>query len=112
MIGTVTPEIAWSTAKSELPARLDALRSRSYFDLLALPAYQNEDVQHGEHSLRWTIYRDVLDDRSLIIVVQLGMAAGKLLRTFEVRNVVADGFHVNQNEATRPMSQEELYEFM
>lgn len=94
-------------ARQQITLRLDALRGRTFAELLTLPSHKIESVRFGDSEWSVTTYRDVEQD-AIRIVVQIGPPQMKFL----LLNVQADGFRLSSAGTISALTRAELYEFM
>lgn len=87
--------------------RLSELKKRSFDDLCKLEDYQGEKVAVNGRTYTLAIWKDVIGDNELRVVVQiyrrLFLGIGKM---------DADGFRMSKGGKITPLTKEELYEFI
>jgi hypothetical protein len=88
-------------------ARLEDLCQRPWRELLELPAHSQVELNCGGKRGVLSVYRDLLPDEKIRLVVQLYMP-GRLGSA----KVVADGFVVSMKEEHSMLQDEDLYDFI
>jgi hypothetical protein len=87
-------------------SRLSPLEKKSFAELSPLEAYQGEKVKQGGKTVTVSVWKDMLGDRELRIVVQVYRHL-----FFGIGRMAADGFRIGKDGTVQKLSKEELYEF-
>lgn len=87
--------------------RLSALKEKSFIELSQLEDYQGEKVAQNGKSCTVAVWKDVINDDELRIVVQVYrywfLGIGKM---------DANGFRINSEGKISDLTKEELYDFI
>jgi hypothetical protein len=94
------------TLHNLIKLRLSELAKKSFEELSHLESYQCEKVKLDGNTVTISVWKDMLRNREIRIVVQvyqhLYLGIGRM---------AADGFRIGINQMIKKLSKEELYEF-
>ena len=96
--------------KHQMQLRIQALRTRTYDDLVHLPEWTSELVPFGRTECEVITYRNGAPGDDITIVVQ-ALPPGSRRGVLWI-GVQAAGFHITPDGATKSMTERELYEYM
>jgi hypothetical protein len=112
MMAAMRRNEAWAAAMLQSRDQLLALKAQTLASLLALPPYSFEARTLGAYEARYAVYKDVSEDGSVRLVVQVMMPRRWLFGDTGISTVFADGFRVYPDGEVASLAQEELYDFM
>jgi hypothetical protein len=112
MTDGVTRKTAWQAALDDASEHLLTLKARSVAELMAMPSFSGTTMIFGGRDVRRSVYKEVIDDGSIKVVVQLMMPARWPFGMLGISTVFADGFRAGRDGDSTMLAPEELYDFM